>query len=319
MTTKLDFYRKRKSASPADTLRDHLDWAEDQLAILHSADRETVETLFARLDQTLQLFRELGGLYTPNLRPEQTRLDTLSKQILRHRKHLLQVLGGPAKLASSRPAYARQETHPWWFVDIWVAVQAAATRRQLAWVGGILGVLLVILTILFNTILKPDPALVARMTLFDEALALIVETGDYEQALANVDEALTLRPQDAELMLLKSIILDTLEQSPREAAALNAEAETLLLNPEDRSLVRGRLYLQLRRPAEAVTQAETALNVNAESAEAWLLLGQSYAGLGRASEAHTALQQAADLALAQDKDELYAIAKMNQAYLPPNN
>lgn len=68
----------------------------------------------------------------------------------------------------------------------------------------------------------------------------------------------------------------------------------------------GKLYLEQRRYAEAVSSLETAVKLDPEYAAAMVSLGEAYAGAGRNDQARSTWEKAIEKALAQKHSGLAA-------------
>lgn len=66
----------------------------------------------------------------------------------------------------------------------------------------------------------------------------------------------------------------------------------------------GRLYLELRRFADAIAPLENACRLQAEYAAAMVCLGDAYAGAGRTDDARKTYEEAKTVALSQKHDGL---------------
>ncbi|MBN1994846.1 MAG: hypothetical protein JW953_19265 [Anaerolineae bacterium] len=294
-----------------ERLRNHLKTLEDQLYFLTRQDRAVVLAYLAQLDAAWRLYETLkengeGG--------EILRFKILQKHVLAKAAPLLKILGGPENLKLVRPAETLPTEQPWWFFDRHVARQRALRWRRVARWGALLVAVGLGLVLLFNTVLKPDPAVAFRMRHYNDALTLATENQDYAGALFEVEQALSVAPNDSELLTFKGVLLAQLDRAA-EADPLFEQATALAVEPEQTLVLRGQYLRQLNHPESALTLTQQARAINPESAEAWLLAGQIYADLGLYPPAHDSLSQAAALALAQDKVELYVLAKANLAYL----
>ncbi len=320
MVTKADFFQAKKTSvsAPVDELRAKLNWIQDNLPKLSQQDGEIVLDIFKRLDTVQANIVHLESeTPKPDLAPEKARLETIQRGITSRSNAYLGKFGGTAKLQQLRPPEALPETHPWWYVDLAVAEKRAAILKRVRWTAGIGGTILIVLVILFNTIWKPDPILIQRIQHVDTAIEAIETNQDYEVALQEVDQALIISPEDMELLLLKIVILENLDRAD-ETDLLLKEAQDLAQSPEQVPFFLGRTYFRVGQLEQALIQAEAAIEINDEYAEAWLLAGQVFNTLGQVGEAYDALQKAADLAFEQGKDTIYTTAKINMAYLSPS-
>ena len=316
MVTKLDYYQKKIPGQTTE-LQDLLDEAEDISVGLGRRDKETLLSFMEQLDSIQHLIQTMETVQGSDLRPHKNQFDTIISRFLRAAGSILTTLGGATTLHAIRPEGAAPETHPWWFVDHYVAERRAQTLRQWMKIGIGLAVVALILGVLFNTVLKPDPAVVEAQARYEASLKALAETRDYETALAEIDQGLAVRPDDFEALILKGIILQLMER-PDDAEAVFDEAAALAPSQEFVALGKGRVRMMLGHPLIAKELAEESIALNEEFAEGWFLLGQTYDQLGQTPEAFEAMEKASELALEQENDTLYAIIRVNMGYLAPS-
>ncbi len=304
-----------KDISPAEQLRARLTALENALPALPTQSAAEIEAFFREMDAAREQFSALlaGGA---DLTPELTRFDTIQSRIARHADRLLHAIGGVAKLRALRPAGISRDTHGWWFADEISAERKARTRKRLLTILGIAGAIVLAVVIAFNTVLKPDPAVVAKTRHFQAALDLVTEQHNYPAALNEIEQALAAVPDDVDSLVFKAVLL---AQAGKTAQAKTVLAQANALAPDDAyvPLAQARLVQQMGNPAEALSLAEGVIAQHPDSAEAWYIAGQAHAALGEIPQAREALSKAAELALAQGNDSLYVIAKTNLTYLLP--
>jgi tetratricopeptide (TPR) repeat protein len=310
MNVKLDSFQTEPDTI-VGKLRSHLKTLEDKIYFLTQQEQGFILDYLAEMDAAWCLYETLRA---DNEVGEILRFRTLQKQVLAKASPLLRILGGSDGLKLVRPADASPTEQPWWFVDQHVARRRAQLWKQAVKLGGVLAAVVLVVVILFNTLLKPDPAVLLRLQHYNEALALAAENQDYNGALLEIEQALAVAPNDPELLILKGVVLTQLDRTD-EAAPLFEQATDLTVEPEQVLVLRGRFLAQMNAPESALALAQEASAMNPEYAEAWFLAGQVYADLGLHTLAYDSLSQAANLALAQDKSELYVMAKTNLAYL----
>jgi hypothetical protein len=276
------------------------------------ARAEDLIALFRCLDDLTDARRALGAPGI-DLRPELTRIETVHN-ILRDRGPVaVRTLARHLPLAKLRAEVDLPEDHWWWYLDRHVAEQRARdNRRFLRWsaAGAALLALLVAAYVLF---LRPDEATRLKMERVFGAESS-VEAGDYAAALASYQQALELAPDDPEINLMVGVMLEALER-PQEAEAQYAEAEHLYGARAGLLSARSQKYVLLGWYDKAEAEARAAIALDDQLAMGYLALGSAYEGQGRNREAIGALEKAADLASAQEQNELYVIVKTRLAML----
>jgi tetratricopeptide (TPR) repeat protein len=288
---------------------------ESRLYLLTKQDKDFVLNYLAEMDTARQLIKTLEKSGGPDLNAEELRLSNIEKSIRKKGKAILKIFGGVTSLKKTRPAGASPEEHSWWFIDHYVAHQRVKRGKQIATLGGVAVAFVGVILILLNTVLKPDPNVIFRIEHYDKAIQFIEEQ-DYETALTEVEQALTVAPDDVELLVFKGVILNQLDRAD-EANALFEQANSLAPEPKYVLLWRARFAWQQYQAPETLELSQEAITLDPEFAEAWFLAGQAHAYLDQIPEAYEAFSKAADLAREQGNDSLYATARINQSYLLP--
>ncbi len=317
MADKLNFYQQ-KINSPADRLRAELKLLEDRAVALPKKDKDAIVDYLAHLDTTQKLFAHLQKIEGSNTAAEQSRWDTVQKHFFRRAKIFYHILGGKSALRALRPEDARPDSHPWWFLDDFVAAQRAKARKRAFIISGVTGGIVAVLIILFNTLLKPNPTVIAKTRHFDAALEALTQNQGYAAALNEIDQALAAMPNDTDSLVFKGELLLKLGRNA-EAESVFSQAEALASTPDAISLARGSILFQMGDVDGSLVQTQRVLKINPNSAEGWFLAGQIYLQQKKNGDAYDAFSRAADLAFAQENDSLYTIAKMNMVYITPNN
>jgi tetratricopeptide (TPR) repeat protein len=310
MTTKLE-HLQQKNLNPADELRETLANLESDLPRLKRLAAPEALTVLHRLDQARLLFSALTADGT-NLASEQGRFDSIEASLHRQAGPFLRALGGPAVLARERPHPAPDEKERWWwYIHQVVAARQRATLRRITITAGTLLGLLLLVYLLFQTVLAPDPDAVTRMNAETDAL-LAFDEADYEEALLYLNHALTEVPGDPSLLLMRGVFYDLLEQSEQAATDFTV-AEDTLNNPLGFYLGRGQVYMRTLQFANAEADARALLAIDESRPEAWLLLAQSLESQDRRMLAMEAYEQAGELALDRGQNEIVVMSRLGLA------
>lgn len=317
MTDKLSFYQQ-KLDSPADRLRTELKLLEDRAVTLPKQNKKSLVDYLTHMDKCAELFSQLNKIKGTNTVAEQGRWDTVQKHFFRRAKIFYHTLGGKSALIALRPKTARADSNPWWFLNDFVAVQRAKARKRAFIISGIMGAIIAVLIILFNTVLKPDPAVIAKTRHFDAALEALTQKQGYAAALNEIDQALVALPNDTDSLVFKGELLLKLGRNA-EAESVFSQATALSTTPDAIPLARGSILFQMGDIDGSLVQTQRVLEINPDSAEGWFLAGQIYLQQKKSGNAYNAFSRAADLAFAQENDTLYTMAKMNMVYITPND
>lgn len=297
--------------TPADDLRDKLQRAERAVANLKGMGAEAV-ALLELLDEAHDLIigLEAKGM---DLRPERTRLTTVQNQLRSRAAVLTREVAADGGLPTLRQNRAPDRDHWWWYLDELVAQH----RRRLLRNGVIVAAILLILggaaIAACNRFLAPDPLTRQTMALIGEA-EILLSQGDVPGALEKYQAARALDPTNTEALIWVGVLAQQLGQET-EAKGAFAAARAQIGSEAEFLVARGMAYAQVNQLDAAASDAEAALALDPNSAEAHFLLGGVYEVRGNSQEAIAELQQAADLARQAGNDPLYVLAATRLAML----
>jgi tetratricopeptide (TPR) repeat protein len=172
---------------------------------------------------------------------------------------------------------------------------------------------LFVASLLYQRFLAPDP-LTRQVIQLSQHAERALQEGDLEEALAEYNTLRELTPDDPEVYLRLGVVYEVMG---REEEAAQAFARALDLQPSQQAFLvdRGMIYLEISQWESAQADAEAALDLNADAVMGYWILGGVYEAQGQIPEAVEALQQAADLAIAQGNDALYALIKFRLGVL----
>lgn len=303
---KLD-YLQQKRLNSTDDLRNLLKQLEDIQPQIKLLNPTQALHILRNLDQVHDLFDQLEQIGA-DLTGERGRFEATQTFLKQHAGRLLKGLGGPGILADYRPKPAPARDRWWWYIHERVAEQQRHKLRQTIIIVGVVVFLLVGLLIAFNTVLAPSPEAVARA----EAERVSMDAfgqGNYEAALAAVEESLAVVPDDPGLLILHGVVLQALGRE-QEAQQSFAQSEQSLAEPANFYISRGQIYLRTNQLERAEADARAALMVDDQASRAWLLLGQALEFQNRRFEAVPAYQQAGELALSHGEDQVVVLARL---------
>lgn len=295
-----------------EELRSYLNRLEAQVGRLgHGAGKEAIDIpdLFDIADSILKECKQGGH----PLLEEQLRFDEVSAQFSQKTKQFLTEIGGVQALTNKRGQKNPDSNRWWWYVDRQLADQRKSNLTKTAKWSGIFFVLIVIVFLVYQRFLAPDKATIQQMN-YIQAAEQVAQEGNMEQALAEVNQALTVKPGDPEVLIFRGILQQSLGQQ-LEADQTFAQAEKIINNREKFLLTRGQRYYTLGENEAALEDAQAAMNINPDSAEGYLLAGEAYENLGKSNEALDAYQKASSLAEAQNNASLEAFVRMRMAML----
>lgn len=298
---------KSRALTKHDQVRDQLSQLEALIGGLGHGLGEEMLTIPVLFDQITVGLAELhaAGQSTP---AETGRLESASARLQRKAAVFLRDVGGVQVARNARDVHQPDPAHWWWFLDQVVIDKRRAWLRRWLVGGAIAAMLLVLLSFIYQRFLAPDPVAMTRYR-HQRAAESLAQTGNWADALSEVEQALSVLPNDPDLLTLKGILQQKLGQ--REVAEKTfAAAEARFVSREEFLIVRAEQFLGLEQNEAALADAQEVVAIQADSAMGYLLLGQANANLGNYAEAIVAFQQAADLAESQGKPQLAATARI---------
>jgi tetratricopeptide (TPR) repeat protein len=309
---KSPFFVEQKALTAADEVRDLLAQLEAKIARLGRGQEPEAQTVLELFDSVAARLAELhaGG---QALRAEEARWEAASAAFRRKAGAFLRALGGLGALAEARRARQPEPTAWWWFIDQWLMEKRRAQLRRLALGAAVAVAALVLLGVLYQRFLAPDPATRERLRHEQAADSLLMD-GNPAGALDEVGQALDYAPGDASLLALKGVLQRELGQ-PAAAQETFAAAEKAAGSRETFLIVRAQMYMRADDGQAMLADAQEITTTNPESAPGFLLLGQANELLGNSQDAIAAYDKSSRLADAQNNPQLAAIARMNMATL----
>lgn len=300
-------YLQQKKLNPADELRELLNTLEDRgpsLKVLNSTkalillrDLDIVSDLFAQLEAT--------GL---NLLSEQSRFKAIQSHFKRNAALILKALGGPEALDEFRPSPPPSRERWWWYSHELVAAQQRRLAKQIATTVLVIVGMIGAIVLIFNTVLAPSPEAVARVEAENESMAAF-EVGDYELAIAEVEEGLAVVPDDPTLLIIRGAFLEFLGNDNEAAQSLET-ARNNLNDPTTFHLTLAETYMKIGQYIKAEDEARASIELDNTISSTWLILAQSLEGQGRLDEAVEAYEQAGDIALANGDSEIVVLVRL---------
>lgn len=300
-------YLQQKRLNPADELRVLLNTLEDRRPTLKAMDSTKALILLRDLDQANSLFTQLEATGL-NLLSEQSRFEAVQSHFKKNAAVILKALGGPEALSEFRPSPPPGYERWWWYSQELVAAQKRRSLKQIAIVIIALAVIFGVIILAFNTVLAPSPESVARIGAESQSMAAF-EAGDYERAMAEIEEGLAVVPDDPNLLVIRGVFLELLGDDVEAAQSFEA-ARNNLDDSATFHLALGQMYFRTGQLAKAEAEARASIESNDNISAAWFLLGQSLEGQGKSAESVAVYQHAGDVALANGDSEIVVLARL---------
>jgi tetratricopeptide (TPR) repeat protein len=276
---------------------------------LRAAGPEVIQLLHL-LDQIEDDLRKLehDGV---DIRAEQTRFDTVQRQLRRRKRRFLSEVRGALEEERSdeQPAHTRW----WWYLD----QRAAKERRQkllrIALGAGAIVALLIVVWLAYERFIAPPPSVRTAFRQIETGKAHVQE-GNLQAGIEAFEAATGLMPDDAEAWLWKGVLHSQTGQ-PAEAEDAFSAGEALHESRCDFLLNRGRIYLQVGDVKRAEADAKTAIAECPDSGWGYYL----QAGIAVQRKDYAAalahVNRAAELAQEVGDAQLEAMARTQQARL----
>jgi tetratricopeptide (TPR) repeat protein len=303
------------AATPASQLRQVITKIEISLGKLQISTPSELLNLPVLFDQAADLIETLEGSGA-NIASECARFDTVSAEYRNKSGFFLKTIGGKNELVKLRNDFSPGKEHWWWYIDEFTDEQFRLRQKKIVHTLlitiGILGVL----SLIYILFLRPDKATRERFTMQNNAERALAD-GTPEKALAYLEQALVLNPEDEDLLILYGVAAYLSGDMNLAESSFN-NAKQIIGNESVFLISRSQVYLTNGLPELAFQDAEKALEINPESAIAHYQKGLAANALGDVQTAFTELEQAATFANKEGKVELEGMARIQMAYLSTN-
>jgi tetratricopeptide (TPR) repeat protein len=263
--------------------------------------RDDVEGALAALEQS--------GL---DVRPERGRLAFVDGKIDRYASRLLREMGGPSVLAKAR-GERQPPSHRWW----WYLDQRLTDRIRRSVRRAVITVVAIVVVV-GGALLLAD-RLWGLSPEEKEARALVMEgermisEGELEEAIETYEKALSLTPDDAEVLLYLGMLYQETGQQER-AEETYAEARRAIGDDVEFHVSLAQVYVITGQAERVIEAANEALALDEESARAYYVRATGYEIQGELRLALEDLDRAAELSR-EVNDTLYVMAKTRYANL----
>ena len=300
----------QKPKTRLETLRIILKDLENHIARVTELNIDAAFEIPNLFDKAEDLISDLQTRGT-NLSSELGQLKTLSAQFNKVRTDFIRKIGGPTEMAEARQERQPPDDHWWWFVDRSLAEDNKRRTQRILRILGLIVVLLVVTALVYNRFFAPDPVIRASYGHQQQAENALVE-GHLQEALVEVQNALSFTPEDPDLYTLLGVVQEALEQQTNARDSFDI-ALAVYDQPEYFYNQRTILYLMLGEPQRALEDAQTAIEINPDSAISHLQQGQAYDALGDKKKAIQSYEMADEIAQSTGNAQLQAIIRINLA------
>jgi len=263
--------------------------------------RDEVEDALAALEHS--------GL---DVRPEQSRLAFVDGKMDRYARKLLREMGGPGVLARAREERQPPPDRWWWYLDQRLAegIKRSVRRAVIT--------VLAIFVVVGGGLLLAD-RLWGLSPEQKEARALVMEgermisEGELEKAIETYEQALSLAPNDHEVLLYLGMLYEETGQQ-EQADETYSEARRAIGDDVEFYVSLAQIHVITGKAERVIEVANEALALDEGSARAYYVRATGYEMQNELTLALEDLDQAAELSR-EVNDTLYVMAKTRYANL----
>ncbi len=293
-------------------LRDLLKKIENRIARLKDISQEDALEILPLLDQAaerIETLDEAGG----SASSEATQLESLLRQFHGKGRSFIGKVGGASALQQARREHQPNESNWWWFIDEAIAQERQSKVKRWTIGFAVVAAVFAALFVVYKQFFAPDPVFQAGIGFQQMAENELIQR-QYEDALENVNQAIERLPDAFELVVMRGVILEMLEQphlaeESYELARRGYDREESFYN------ARAKYYLMAGLPKLAIADAEIALSINPDSAVSYIYIAQAYEMLGDYTKAIEHYEIASDVAERTNNAPLQVMARMQLATL----
>ena len=305
-------YSKLRNEVRAVPLNDLLDQLEVDISHVGQGRLIDTQKLLVKMDEAQQRIEEMGQKGLP-VKAEAAQFNYLMVSLEKSAKKVINDLGGMKRLKLLRQQRPSGQDFQWWHLDKIIVNQRKKSLGKILISVGVVGLLLVLIIVVYDNFLKPDPAVTGKYTHQMNAEQYLAQ-GDLTKALVEINQALDFAPSDADLFVMRGVIqtkLGNLEQANSDFT----QAETSLGDQVSFLLLRAQSWLTVGEYQFSLEDSQKVIQEDPASAEGYFYLGRANELLQKYGEAIDAYETASKLADTQGKAELNASIRIALAML----
>ncbi len=292
------------------SISSNLDEIETILGKIDGSQGPIAEKIFNLMDEILD--RE-KNLHADERQKFQSQYNYVSKRIYSSAKLLVKTVGGVNSLQEKRKIKAVSNDHWWWYLDHYLDEKRIKGVKRAGVTAVIVLVLIAALIVVYDKFIAPPPEVRARLD-YETRIDDYILTGDYLNAMKEMEGALALAP-DYYPLWIKRGVLEKVLGNEADAQSSFATARQFVEDPEYFYYERANVSMQFGLLDDVLKDADQLLEINAQSAEAYLFQGLVFETRGQKDQAQTAYEKAAALAEEQNKMQLAATIRVRMGML----
>jgi tetratricopeptide (TPR) repeat protein len=290
------------TTTAATQLRDALDAAERKIILV---DRSNVEDLLVLLDSIERQFDELSPFM--DLRSEEVRWQNLLNRLASQPDPIASAAAKAGGYAALRAAHPPAESF-WWRLDSEVSTRRRKLVTRVVTIAAVVLGSIALVLWLINTFFPPNPEAVLLVSTTGE-IGQYVQDGDWQSALTVTNESLAQLPDEPELLVWKTVLLERLGDSVGAAATLEHARQATSSQPVQLLLMLSQTRFQVGDTDGAEQAALEAGRLAPDDAQVYFLLGNVAEARGDIPKAIEMLDKTFELA-ENDNVQLAVIAKV---------
>ena len=294
------------------SISDELDRLEVLTGKISMNTPEKALELLTGLDITYTQIADLSE-DSSSRKAAETQFNAILSRLSAESAQFIRDIGGLRAMKQAREQVNPSPDRSWWFIDEYLVGRQRSRARRLLIYSGIAASVIIILAVLYQAFLAPDPQIAA---LYSQELKTrdSMQAGDLNQALEDIETGLAIDPTNPTLLTFRGVILES-RGSEDQAARDFAAAEKGFSSREEFLITRGQGYTVIKLMEKALADAEAALVADPRSARAYLLAGQVHETQGLYEKALADYDKAFEVAEQNDQIELAAVARTRTAML----
>ncbi len=294
------------------SLSESLDQVEVSISKLGRLSKIQAENILYKLDEIYQRFDELHAQGVSQS-GEEAQFAYIGDILKKNTRSFFKNVGGIHRYIELRYKRQPQSEVWWWFLDEYQSKKIKAQQKRSLITGVVIVIVVAVLYAGYQLFLAPDPITQAELT-YESNVESLLSAGDYSTALDTANQGLTIATNDPTLVILKAIAQLKMGNAT-EAKLTFSQAEQMLGNQETLLLDRAITYIRIGDFQSALTDAQDAIKINPQSAEAYFYQATAYQNLGQDSAAYQSFDTASTLAENEGNTQLVATIRINMALL----
>ena len=171
------------------------------------------------------------------------------------------------------------------------------------------------ITLIYYQFFAPPPEVRARIRM-EGNIDDLIDAGDYVTAMQEIELAIELTPDYFPLWIKKGVLAKVLGEEQTEIESYD-QARILSNDPVLFYIERANIFMQFGLQDDVLADAENLLEINPDSAEAYLFQGLVFETRGEGEKALKFFERALELAELQEDGQLAATIKVRMGMMMP--